>query len=665
MFLRPLACSLLATLATGQTPGMLSRVLYGPEFAFDGARQRIVAPFLSEVWEHDGTHWAPMNTSLPESGHLVYDAAQGRMFLVGAGVHEYDGHSFVPRPGSLGSVPNRVLVDTARSRIVAFGGPGPSRIDEWDGLLWTTVATLPAVTTRLLQGAVYDPVRGVSVFSDVAIGGIPIVQLETWEWDGSALAGPFTSAGTIPSTLMAFDPGLGQVVNFRANGVFAWSGNSWNQVSAVGIPNNIGIVTTDLGNQRILGLASVSGRRDGVWQWQGGAWSAVCAPSQPDMANALVAFEDGRDRMFAFGRTHGTPISAPVVAEWDGQSWSNLPLPGSSTRSAPETPVYDAARGEIVVFGGNDSVAGLLGDTWAWNGTSWRLAATTGPSPRMGAAIAYDSLRGRVMLVGGSGGPTQTSDHWEWDGVAWTQVFASTPMSGIGGVLGFDPVRNRMLFADVLGSAFEYDGVSWSFLVNTGVVPQSTLVWDPTRQHLVGSVMINGTLSRAEWNGTAWLPIAGSYGQLAYDSGHGRMLVLNDLWLAVDSPTLAGNTEVGFGCAVSTLATTVSPFGRARLGNAGFHLDVRADAAIRPLALAFGFGTTNVPLGNGCALYVQNPFASTIWFTDAHGFAEIPTPIPAALALRGVALTAQAGVLDPAAPLGFVLSQGLVFTVGD
>ncbi len=89
--------------------------------------------------------------------------------------------------------------------------------------------------------------------------------------------------------------------------------------------------------------------------------------------------------------------------------------------TAPETPVYDAARAEIVVFGGYGSTVGSLGDTWAWNGTNWRLAATTGPSPRMGAAIAYDSLRSRIVLVGGAGGPAQTSDHWEWDGTSWTE----------------------------------------------------------------------------------------------------------------------------------------------------------------------------------------------------------------------------------------------------
>lgn len=665
MLLRFVSCSLLTALAAAQGSSLLTRQLYGPLFAFDGARQRVVTAFGLELWEHDGSRWAPLAAALPENGQFVYDDVRGVSFLVGTAVHEYDGHSFVPRTGSLGSVPNRVVADTGRAKLVALTGFGPGSIGEWDGQQWNMVATLPPTTSRVLQAAAYDPVRAVTVFADIAIGGSPLVQSETWEWDGSNLAGPFFTPGVTFFGLMAFDPGLGQIVNFRGNATFAWNGGTWTQVSAVGIPNNIGVVATDRSNQRVVGLATMSGRRDGVWQWRGGVWSRIADPSQPEMNNALVAFEEHQNRLFAFGRTVGISPAVATVAEWDGQVWSQLPVPGSPTRSTPETPVYDAARQEVVVFGGNDSVSGLLGETWAWNGTNWRLAATTGPSPRVGGAIAYDSLRARVVLVGGAGTLSNNTDHWEWDGAAWNQVFATTPMGGVGGALGFDPVRNRMLFADVFGSAYEYDGTSWAFLGNTGAVPQSTIVWDPSRQRLVGSVNLNGIPTRAEWTGTLWQPIPGSLGQIAYDSASGRMLVLNNLWLAVETPTPAGSQDVGVGCAVGNLATTVTAFGAPRLGNTGFHLDVRADAPTRPLALAYGFGVGNVQLGNGCVLQVQNPFASTIWFTDGNGFAQIHTAIPAALAMRGVAITTQAGVLDPAASLGFVLSQGLVFTVGD
>jgi hypothetical protein len=33
---------------------------------------------------------------------------------------------------------------------------------------------------------------------------------------------------------------------------------------------------------------------------------------------------------------------------------------------------HDAARGEVILFGGNGA-RGALGDTWTWDGTTWRI----------------------------------------------------------------------------------------------------------------------------------------------------------------------------------------------------------------------------------------------------------------------------------------------------
>ncbi|MFO1078615.1 MAG: hypothetical protein U1E73_12900 [Planctomycetota bacterium] len=659
--LRPIALSLLAATVVAQAPSELTQVLDASQFVFDTARQRIVVPLASGVWEYDGASWALMPGHPPESGRLVYDDSQGLAFLASSGIHAYDGHSFVPRAGFRPSAPSRVVADTQRSVLVAVNGT-PGAVEEWNGTQWGAVAVLPTGPTRIYFDAAYDPLRGVTVFSDLAIGGTPTIRTETWEWDGTSLVGPSTVPSAQVNGLIAFDPGLGQIVAFRSTGVFGWTGGVWSQVSAVPLPASVSMVTTDRSNGRVLGMGSLGARRDAVYQWRNGSWSPVCALPHPEMTNGIVAYDEARDALFAFGRGVSQQV---VVAEWNDRSWTPLPLPGSTTRSLPETPVYDAARGEIVVFGGQDLVAGLLGDTWAWNGTSWRLAASTGPSPRMGGALTYDPLRARVILVGGANSTSSLSDHWEWDGATWTQIFATTPMGGIAGVVGVDRLRNRVLFADGLGIAHEYDGTTWNFIGLTGAEPLSTLVWDPTRQRLVATMLKNGLISRHEWTGTAWQPIAGRNGQLAYDAARSRMLVLDDISLHVEAATPADRTDVGAGCGGSAVLSTLTPFGLPRVGNSAFHLDVRADAPVRPLALALGFGTANIQLGQGCALYLQSPFTSIIWFTDAHGFAQVALPLPSSLALRGVQLVGQAGVLEPSAPLGFVVTQGLLLTIGD
>src|SRR5262245_11281982 len=67
---------------------------------------------------------------------------------------------------------------------------------------------------------------------------------------------------------------------------------------------------------------------------------------------------------------------------------------------------YDSARHRLVLFGGYSARLGesRLGDTWEWDGDIWRRVSTTGPSPRAGHAMAYDSARGRVVLFGGYDG---------------------------------------------------------------------------------------------------------------------------------------------------------------------------------------------------------------------------------------------------------------------
>src|SRR5262245_3058205 len=62
---------------------------------------------------------------------------------------------------------------------------------------------------------------------------------------------------------------------------------------------------------------------------------------------------------------------------------------------------YDSARGVTVLFGGGGPGT-FNSNTWEWDGTEWRLRATTGPSPRSGHAMAYDSVRGVTVLFGGA-----------------------------------------------------------------------------------------------------------------------------------------------------------------------------------------------------------------------------------------------------------------------
>src|SRR5260370_15477329 len=65
---------------------------------------------------------------------------------------------------------------------------------------------------------------------------------------------------------------------------------------------------------------------------------------------------------------------------------------------------YDSARGVSVLFGGSSTIGGLSSATWEWDGTNWtQRAIATSPPARVWAGVAFDSVRNRIVLVGGDG----------------------------------------------------------------------------------------------------------------------------------------------------------------------------------------------------------------------------------------------------------------------
>lgn len=107
--------------------------------------------------------------------------------------------------------------------------------------------------------------------------------------------------------------------------------------------------------------------------------------------------------------------------------------------------VFDAARAQTVLFGGL-SASGWFDDTWVYDGSGWlRKFPTHHPLARAGHALAYDPLREKVVLIGGTRS-TPYDDIWEWDGNDWTQVASGIPGVGDGGAACFDPTLGGVLY---------------------------------------------------------------------------------------------------------------------------------------------------------------------------------------------------------------------------
>jgi hypothetical protein len=201
----------------------------------------------------------------------------------------------------------------------------------------------------------------------------------------------------------------------------------------------------------LVGGATADEVRGDTWRWKGGRWRRPPVTGPTPRTFPAIAFDSARGEVVLFG---GNPVlfgdSTPPALLGDtwllrGEAWSPMPVNGPSPR-AEAAIAHDPRRGRTVLFGGYQRSAGTLtrlGDTWEWDGRRWAEVSRSGPSPRSGAAMAYDSRTGAVILFGGSGGPL--GDTWAWDGQAWTRLPIPLSPGRFNTVMAPDPGSGRLI----------------------------------------------------------------------------------------------------------------------------------------------------------------------------------------------------------------------------
>ncbi|MBK8975885.1 MAG: hypothetical protein IPM29_08150 [Planctomycetes bacterium] len=229
-------------------------------------------------------------------------------------------------------------------------------------------------------------------------------------------------------------------------------------------------------------------------------------------------------RILLFGGAVGTTY---LSDSWllDGVTWSRGPASGPAAR-ARHAMAADLGRGAVVLFGGIDGVGinNWFGDTWEYVNGAWtQRASTNHPLVRFGHAMAYDGTRGRVVMFGGRtrSGPVFLNDTWEWDGINWTPFTpAHSPSARMGHAMAFDPVSGRVLLfgglplgGPVADDTWEWDGVDWSRLAPAHAPTarmQATIATDLARSRIVLYGGYDGTdlVDTAEWDGSDWRILA-------------------------------------------------------------------------------------------------------------------------------------------------------------
>lgn len=483
--------------------------------------------------------------------------------------------------------------DVHRRRLVAFGGGDLlAPLDdtwEWNGQTWSQLTPLVSPPPRSGHALAYDPERRrVVLFGGTT--GLAGARNDTWEWDG--LVWERRPAAVSPRSrfghAMAWDPVRHAIVLFGGSDGFSgtlgdtwlWDGVAWTPLPTTTPPPpraSVALVTDPANGRLILH----GGGRDDTWVLDGQGWAPLVVG--PMFASMVMAFDPIRGVVVANGLIGGIP----QTWELTGAVWQQR-LVTTPHRTAAAA-AFDLDRQQVILFGGTDENNTGVGSIVVWNGATW--ATVTGrPEPlvREGSALAYDPVRGRVVMFGGVhevlfGDPNYRGDTVEWDGRAWTSISptSTSPAAREGHVMAYDATSGEIVLfggsddSSFFGDTWLWNGSAWREATVTpspGARTGAAAVHDPRHGRVL---LFGGRAATGEvlgdlwaWDGTAWteLPQVNAppgrwSAALAYDPGRDRLVVFGGLQ-GLSSTTPSNDTWEWDGTTWTERATATRPASR-------------------------------------------------------------------------------------------------------
>jgi formylglycine-generating enzyme required for sulfatase activity len=469
----------------------------------------------ADTWHYDGTSWDLRNT-------------------FGVRPQARSGHAMVANP-------------RAQNMLMFGGRDGTLALSEtWEYWPLTDrwaqrTPTVPQPSGRYGHCMAFWPGANPGDERIFMFGGSPFLS-DLWKYDPNsnvwqqvAVAGQAAPLGRRNSA-MAYVDGQGVLLLFGGltqSGVVGdtWFydpvGNSWQQQALSSSPparhgHAVSVDTT--GNNLVLvgGADGAGNPLDGTWVWSSippGNWSEQLPVPKARMSPAL-AFDatPTRNRVVAFGgKSVQTGADIDETWELDGSNWrrrspSVRPSPRSGAAMA-----FDSARGKVVLYGGRSQALGELGDTWEWNGATWsNQFLVPSPPPASGSQIVYDS--GRSRIVGLFQGQV-----WHLDASGWQQAVSDIqPPARYHYGMAYDARRDQLVVfggMDTLDRAtarynneiWTFDGVSWVRRFGVAMpAPRAfcQLAYDGSRSRVVmhGGADANFVFEDTwEWDGARWI----------------------------------------------------------------------------------------------------------------------------------------------------------------
>jgi hypothetical protein len=360
---------------------------------------------------------------------------------------------------------------------------------------------------------------------------------------------------------------------------------TWVQSNPGGVaPSARGMVATayDQANDRLIvsGGNSYGALYNDVWVLHNASqtgsaavWEQLQPSGQapPIRETHVAAYDQATNRLVIHGGWPGLS-DAWVLTNANGlggtPEW--LPLPAAPVVRASAASAYDADHHRLIVFGGADvnyyTINAWLNDVWILidadgvGSPTWEQLHPTGtaPTPRAGAATAYDPASNRMIVFGGSDVNGSLNDLW-----------ILTNANGMGGAPEWIPVSTASS-PSKRTTTMAYDaGAKRAIVVGGGLdsPPLSSEVW----------VLDNadGTTGAPRWVVASALGAAydGNLTPVVYSSSMGRLVVAlgvlgngsgyrNDVWLC-DVGAAGGQAEVQVHVPPAVVVEATGPAGTA------------------------------------------------------------------------------------------------------
>jgi hypothetical protein len=370
------------------------------------------------------------------------------------------------------------------------GGISANNIAKWDGSSWSVIDNdLDGSVLALVRGggnlyaSEYDRFGADHIAkwdsnswsyinsNDNAGNGIDDFNAYAFTWDGSHLyaGGNFTKVG-------------GNVVNYIAR----WDGNNWSTMGGgvnefVIFDPVVYALAWDGSNLYAGGFFSTAGgiSAPNIAKWDGNSWSNIGG----GIGGEVHALTWDGSNLYAGG--YGNK-----VAKWDGNVWSDI---GSGLDGAVYALVWDG----IHLYAGGDFT--LAGDTSSnniarWDGSVWSGLGSGLDGPVY--ALVWDGIHlyagGDFTLAGG----TRSNNIARWDGNDWTALGSGTDdiVRTLARYGSHIYVGGDFTFAGGISSNYiaRWDGNNWTALGNGTDDSVRTLVWDGSGLYVGGDFKVAG-----------------------------------------------------------------------------------------------------------------------------------------------------------------------------